>query len=235
MKIFQVCVGLFRRLNEAIAAWPACAEVFFGQHRFSPLGSRLCPGQLYLRTNRCPPRMNNTSRISGYKFSMSEEGQRTLENDRCTYNGPCHLELELKSSGSTIRLPSSHTQLEASFTLPSSRPPRELTLSETRILGIQVVGESSTTQRRCSDDLNSLPYVRAARRSFPNFHADATNEPMSEDSANEEMEDDECDEEDCVDLVDIVDSIEVINISSDKDNEEDPSEGSSSVNGGGGN
>ncbi|CAL0327568.1 unnamed protein product [Lupinus luteus] len=96
---------------------------------------------------------------------MSEEGQWTLENDRCTYNGPCHLELELKSSGSTIRLPSQHTQLEASFTLPSSRPPRELTLSETRIPGIQVIGESSTTQRRCSDDLNSLPYVRAARRS----------------------------------------------------------------------
>ncbi|CAL0321141.1 unnamed protein product [Lupinus luteus] len=153
---------------------------------------------------------------------MSEEGQWTLENDRCTYNGPCHLELELKSSGSTIRLPSHHTQLEASFTLPSSRPPRKLTLSETRIPGIKVVGESSTTQRRCSDDLNSLPYVRAARRSFPNFHADARNEPMSEDSANEEMEDDECEEEDCVELVDIVDSIEVINISSDKDNEEDP-------------
>ncbi|CAL0323946.1 unnamed protein product [Lupinus luteus] len=159
---------------------------------------------------------------------MSEEGQWTLENDRCTYNGPCHLELELKSSGSTIRLPSHHTQLEASFTLPSSRPPRKLTLSETRIPGIKVVGESSTTQRRCSDDLNSLPYVRAARRSFPNFHADATNEPMSEDSANEEMEDDECEEEDCVELVDIVDSIEVINISSDKDNEEDPIKKSSS-------
>ncbi|CAL0316330.1 unnamed protein product [Lupinus luteus] len=159
---------------------------------------------------------------------MSEEGQWTLENDRCTYNGPCHLELELKSSGSTIRLPSHHTQLEASFTLPSSRPPCKLTLSETRIPGIKVVGESSTTQRRCSDDLNSLPYVRAARRSFPNFHADATNEPMSEDSANEEMEDDECEEEDCVELVDIVDSIEVINISSDKDNEEDPIKKSSS-------
>ncbi|CAL0320870.1 unnamed protein product [Lupinus luteus] len=141
---------------------------------------------------------------------MSEEGQWTLENDRCTYNGPCHLELELKSSGSTIRLPSHHTQLEASFTLPSSRPPRKLTLSETRIPGIKVVGESSTTQRRCSDDLNSLPYVRAARRSFPNFHADARNEPMSEDSANEEMEDDECEEEDCVELVDIVDSIEEV-------------------------
>ncbi|CAL0301615.1 unnamed protein product [Lupinus luteus] len=55
---------------------------------------------------------------------------------------------------------------------------------------------------------------------------------MSQDSANEEMKDYECDEEDCIELVDIVDSIEVINISSDKENEEDPSEGSSSVNGG---
>ncbi|CAL0315477.1 unnamed protein product [Lupinus luteus] len=129
---------------------------------------------------------------------MSEEGEWTLEN----------LELELKSYGSTMRLPLHHTQLEASFTLPSSRPPRKLTLSETRIPGIRVVGESSTRQTRCSDDLNSLPYVRAARRSFPNFDGDATNEPMSQDSANEEMEDDECDEEDCVELVDIVDSIE---------------------------
>ncbi|CAL0321049.1 unnamed protein product [Lupinus luteus] len=150
--------------------------------------------------------MNNTTRISSYKFSISEEGEWTLENDHCTYNGPCHLELELKSSGSTMRIP-----------------------------GIRVVGESSTRQTRCSDDLNSLPYVRAARRSFPNFVGDATNEPMSQDSENEEMEDDECDEEDCIELVDIVDSIEVINISSDKENEEDPSEGSSSVNGGGGN
>ncbi|CAL0325162.1 unnamed protein product [Lupinus luteus] len=180
-------------------------------------------------------RMNNTTRISSYKFSMSEEGEWTLENDRCTYNGSCHLELELKSSGSTMRLPSHHTQLEASFTLPSSRPPHKLTLSETRIPGIRVVGESSTRQTRCSDDLNSLPYVRVARRSFLNFDGDVTNEPMSQDSENEEMEDDECDEEDCVELVDIVDSIEVINISSDQENEEDPSEGSSSVNGGGGN
>ncbi|CAL0326053.1 unnamed protein product [Lupinus luteus] len=139
---------------------------------------------------------------------MSEKGEWTLENDRCTHNGPCHLELELKSSGSTMRLPSHHTQLEASFTLPRSRPPREVTLSETRIPGIRVVGESSTRQTRYSDDLNSLPYVRAARRSFPNFDGDATNEPMSQDSANEEMEDDECDEEDCVELVDFVDSIE---------------------------
>ncbi|CAL0323337.1 unnamed protein product [Lupinus luteus] len=136
---------------------------------------------------------------------MSEEGEWTLENDRCTNNGPCDLELELKSFGSIMRLPSHHTQLEASFILPSSRPPVKLTLSETRIPGIRVVGEN------------------------------ATNEPMSQDSANEEMEDDECDEEDCVELVDIVDSIEVINISSDQENEEDPSEGSSSVNGGGGN
>ncbi|CAL0315632.1 unnamed protein product [Lupinus luteus] len=108
--------------------------------------------------------MDNTTRISSYKFSMSEEGEWTLENDRCTYNGPCHLELELKYPGSTMRLSSHHTQLEASFTLPSSRPPREVTLSETRIPGIQVVGESSTRQTRCGDDLNSLPYVRAARR-----------------------------------------------------------------------
>ncbi|CAL0322429.1 unnamed protein product [Lupinus luteus] len=134
---------------------------------------------------------------------MSEEGEWTLENDLCTYNGPCHLELELTSSGSTMRLPSHHTQLEASFTLPSSRPPRTLTLSETMTPGIRVVGEN------------------------------ATNEPMSQDSANEEMDDYECDEEDCVELVDIIDLIEVINISSDKENEEDLSEGSSSVNGGG--
>ncbi|CAL0303628.1 unnamed protein product [Lupinus luteus] len=59
--------GLFRRLNQAIPARPACAEVVLGQDKFSPLGSRLCRRQLYLRTNRCPPR------VSGEK---SQEGSR---------------------------------------------------------------------------------------------------------------------------------------------------------------
>ncbi|CAL0321140.1 unnamed protein product [Lupinus luteus] len=61
------CVGLFRRLNQAIPARPACAEVVLGKDNFSPLGSRLCRRQLYLRTNRCPPR------VSGEK---SQEGSR---------------------------------------------------------------------------------------------------------------------------------------------------------------
>ncbi|CAL0329951.1 unnamed protein product [Lupinus luteus] len=97
------------------------------------------------------------------------------------------------------------------------------------------VGESSRRHTTCNDDLDSLPYVRAARRSFPNLDEDATNGPISQESTNDEMEDYESEDEDCVELVDIVDSIEVINISSDKENEEDPSEGSSSFNGGGSN
>ncbi|CAL0320139.1 unnamed protein product [Lupinus luteus] len=64
---WQGCAGLFRRLNQAIPARPACAEVVLGQDNFSPLGSRLCRRQLYLRTNRCQPR------VSGEK---SQEGSR---------------------------------------------------------------------------------------------------------------------------------------------------------------
>ncbi|CAL0300263.1 unnamed protein product [Lupinus luteus] len=228
-------MGLFRRAEWGYSCKACMLRSRLGPRQIQPVGKlRLTRTALTAHQSKAATCFW-TENSTRYKFSMSEEGEWTLENDRCTYNGSCHLELELKSSGSTMRLPSHHTQLEPSFTLPSSRPPCKLTLSETSIPGIRVVGESSTRQTRCSDDLNYLPYVRAARRSFPNFDGDATNEPMSQDSANEEMEDDECDEEDCVELVDIVDSIEVINISSDKENEEDPSEGSSSVNGGGGN
>ncbi|CAL0324545.1 unnamed protein product [Lupinus luteus] len=59
---------LFRRLNQPVPAWPACAEVVLGQDRFSPLGSRLCPGQLYLRTNRCPPRVSAEKSIEGSRL-----------------------------------------------------------------------------------------------------------------------------------------------------------------------
>ncbi|CAL0324683.1 unnamed protein product [Lupinus luteus] len=118
--------------------------------------------------------MSNTTRINSYKFSMSEDGEWTLEGDR----------------------------------------------------------ESSTRQRTCNDDLNSLPYRRAARWSFPNLDSNTEIGPILQDSANEEMEDYESEEDDCVELVDIVDSIEVINISLDKEDEEVPSEGSSSVNAG---
>ncbi|CAL0305174.1 unnamed protein product [Lupinus luteus] len=60
--------GLFRRLNQAIPAWPACAEVVLGQDKFSPLGSRLCRRQLYLRTNRCPPRVSGEKSIEGSRL-----------------------------------------------------------------------------------------------------------------------------------------------------------------------
>ncbi|CAL0331266.1 unnamed protein product [Lupinus luteus] len=122
---------------------------------------------------------------------MSEDGEWTLEGDRCTYNGPCYLELELTSSGSTMRLLSHHTTLEASFDLPGRRPTPMVSYSQT--LG----------------------------------------PPSPVDSANEEMEDYESEDDHCVELVDILDSIEVIHLLSDSEEEEDPSEGSSSVNAGG--